>query len=165
MVGSGRSCQQSLGLLRNRDRLCDAHQGLRRAPRVRARYTSSECVGCQKRPISGKPDPKHISTSYVERQNLTMRMHMRRFTRLTNGFSKKLENHIAAIALHFMYYNFVRIHQTLRITPAMVAAVSERVWEIKDIVRLLEEREDRLKAEAGENSLSRFGDALGHELL
>ena len=80
-----------------------------------------------------------MSTSYVERQNLTMRMHMRRFTRLTNAFSKKLDNHVAAIALHFMYYNFVRIHQTLRVTPAMAAGVTDRVWEIADIVALIEE--------------------------
>ena len=83
------------------------------------RYSPAECIGARPDPISGNPEPKHISTSYVERQNLTMRMHMRRFTRLTNAFSKKLENHIAAISLHFMYYNFVRIHQTLRVTPAM----------------------------------------------
>jgi hypothetical protein len=110
---------------------------------------------------------KHVSTSYVERQNLTMRMHMRRFTRLTNGFSKKLENHIAAISLHFMYYNFVRIHQTLRITPAMAAGVTDRVFEITDIVRLMEERDERLHAEAKqklEQSYARFGSALGHNL-
>lgn len=92
--------------------------------------------------ISGNPDPKHVSTSYVERQNLTMRMHMRRFTRLTNAFSKKLEHHIAAISLHFMYYNFVRVHQTLRVTPAMAAGVTDRVWEMSDIVELLEQRDD-----------------------
>lgn len=106
-----------------------------------ARYSPAECIGCQKKEITGKPEAKHVSTSYVERQNLTMRMHMRRFTRLTNAFSKKLENHIAAIALHFMYYNFVRIHQTLRVTPAMAAGVTDRVWEIADIVRLVEERQ------------------------
>ena len=78
----------------------------------------------------GAPDPKHISTSYVERSNLTMRMHMRRFTRLTNAFSKKVENHAAAIALHTMYYNFVRIHQTLRVTPAMDAGVTDQLWEV-----------------------------------
>jgi len=100
------------------------------------RYSPAECVGSQRKPISGSPDPKHISTSYVERQNLTMRMHMRRFTRLTNAFSKKLENHIAAVALHFMFYNFVRIDQTLSVTPAMAAGVSDKVWEISDMVRL-----------------------------
>jgi IS1 family transposase len=122
------------------------------------RYSPAECKGCKKTAITGEPDMKHVSTSYVERQNLTMRMHMRRFTRLTNGFSKKLENHIAAISLHFMYYNFVRIHQTLRITPAMAAGVTERVWEIADVVRLMEEREARLKAEQ-QNALD--GQALG----
>ena len=111
------------------------------ARETEARYSPAECIGCQKKEITGKPDAKHVSTSYVERQNLTMRMHMRRFTRLTNAFSKKLENHIAAIALHFMYYNFVRIHQTLRVTPAMAAGVTDRVWEIADIVKLVEERQ------------------------
>jgi IS1 transposase. len=85
----------------------------------------------------GNPDPDHISTSYVERQNLTMRMSMRRFTRLTNAFCKKVENHAAAVALHFMHYNFVRIHQTLRVTPAMAAGVTDHVWEIGEIVDLL----------------------------
>jgi hypothetical protein len=93
--------------------------------------------------ISGAPQEKHISTSYVERQNLTMRMHMRRFTRLTNAFSKKLENHIASISLHFMFYNFVRIHQTLRVTPAMAAGVTDRVWDVADIVKLLDEKPER----------------------
>ena len=87
----------------------------------------------------GNPDPNHISTSFVERQNLTMRMSIRRFTRLTNAFSKKFENHCAAIALYFMYYNFCRIHQTLRVTPAMAAGVTDHVWEIADIVDLLGE--------------------------
>jgi hypothetical protein len=104
--------------------------------------------------VNGAPDPKHISTSYVERQNLTMRMHMRRFTRLTNGFSKKLENHIAAISLHFMYYNFVRTHQTLRMTPAMAAGVTTRPYEVADIVAILEQWEagenERLAAENAE---------------
>lgn len=127
------------------------------------RYSPAQCIGSQTKKITGSPDPKHVSTSYVERQNLTMRMHMRRFTRLTNAFSKKLDNHVAAISLHFMYYNFVRIHQTLRITPAMAAGVTDRVWEIADIVRMLEEREARLQAEASENSLVQFGGALGHQ--
>lgn len=105
-----------------------------------SRYSPSDCIGTRTQRIKGNPQEKHISTSYVERQNLTMRMHMRRFTRLTNAFSKKLENHIAAISLHFMYYNFVRIHQTLRVTPAMAAGVTDRVWEIGDILRLLEEQ-------------------------
>jgi hypothetical protein len=87
--------------------------------------------------ITGTPDKRHISTSYVERQNLTMRMHMRRFTRLTNGFSKKIEMHEHAVSLHFMHYNFVRVHQTLRVTPAMAAGVTDRLWSIADIVALL----------------------------
>ena len=106
-----------------------------------ARYSPAKCNGTKKRVQSGKPDPDHISTSYAERANLTMRMSMRRFTRLTNAFSKKVENHAHAIALHFMHYNFVRIHQTLKITPAMAAVVTDRLWEIADIVELLEARE------------------------
>lgn len=102
------------------------------------RYSPSKVLGSETKIISGDPDPNRISTSYVERQNLTMRMSMRRFTRLTNGFSKKLENHMHAIALHYMYYNFCRLHQTLRCTPAMAANVSKRVWEISDIVALLD---------------------------
>ena len=102
------------------------------------RYSPAECTGIRKRTVEGKPDADHISTSYVERQNLTMRMHMRRFTRLTNAFSKKVENHAHAVALHMMYYNFVRIHKTLRVTPAMAAGVSDRLWEIGDIVALVE---------------------------
>ena len=101
------------------------------------RYSPAECTGCKKVEITGKPDSKHISTSYVERQNLTMRMSMRRFTRLTNAFSKKVENHIAALSLYFMFYNYVRIHQTLRVTPAMSAGATTKLWEIKDIVALL----------------------------
>ena len=91
--------------------------------------------------VEGDPDPKHINTSYVERQNLTMRMHMRRFTRLTNGFSKKVEQHANAVALHFMYYNFCRIHKTLRVTPAMAAGVTDKLLEVADIVKMLEEWE------------------------
>ena len=102
------------------------------------RYSPPECVGCEKKEVTGSPDPKHISTSYVERQNLTMRMHMRRFTRLTNGFSKKVEMHAHAVAIHFMWYNFAKIHQTLRITPAMAAGVTDRVWDAEDIVKLIE---------------------------
>ncbi len=100
------------------------------------RYSPAECIGCETRVIDGDPDPKHISTSYIERQNLTMRMSMRRFTRLTNAFSKKIENHVAMIALHIMYYNFCRIHQTLRVTPAMEAGVTDRPWSIQDLVAL-----------------------------
>jgi len=102
------------------------------------RYSPAECTGAYKEPISGNPDMDYVSTSYVERQNLTMRMNMRRFTRLTNGFSKKVENHMHAIAIHYMYYNFVRIHKSLRCTPAMAAGVTEHLWEIRDIVALLD---------------------------
>jgi IS1 family transposase len=103
------------------------------------RYSPAECIGCEKHWIAGNPKGKDISTSYIERQNLTMRMSMRRFTRLTNGFSKKIENHAHAIALHYMYYNFVRIHKSLRCTPAMAAGVTSRLWDIEDIVNLLPE--------------------------
>jgi IS1 family transposase len=101
------------------------------------RYSPAVCTGCEKKTKIGSPDPKHISTSYIERQNLTMRMGMRRFTRLTNAFSKKIENHVAAIALHYMHYNYCRIHQTLRVTPAMQAGISNRVWTISDLIGLL----------------------------
>ena len=89
------------------------------------------------RTVTGEPNPKHVSTSYVERQNLTMRMSMRRFTRLTNAFSKKVEMHAQSVALHFMYYNFVKIHATLRTTPAQAAGVTDRLWEVSDLVGLL----------------------------
>ncbi len=100
------------------------------------RYSPPECVGCERQPMVGRPDKKHISTSFVERQNLTMRMGCRRFTRLTNAFSKKVENHAHAVALHFMFYNFARIHKTLRITPAMAASVSDHVWSLEKIAEL-----------------------------
>jgi hypothetical protein len=105
-----------------------------------ARYSPAECVGCRAIPISGEPIAKHVSTSFVERQNLTMRMQMRRFTRLTNAFSKKVANHGHAIALHFMHYNFCRIHQTLRVTPAMEAGIADHVWTLDELVGLLDER-------------------------
>ena len=101
------------------------------------RYSPAVCTGCKQEPKIGEPDPKHISTSYVERQNLTMRMQMRRFTRLTNAFSKKIENHVASIALHYMHYNFVRIHQTVRVTPAMAAGLTDHLWSVADLVSLL----------------------------
>jgi IS1 family transposase len=103
------------------------------------KYSPNECNGTKKTAISGKPDPKHVSMSYVERHNLTMRMAMRRFTRLTNAFSKKLENHEHSLALYFTYYNFVRIHKTLRTSPAMAAGVSERLWSMEDLVRLTDQ--------------------------
>ncbi len=101
------------------------------------RYSPAMCMGTRVNTITGEPDPDHISTSYAERQNLTMRMSMRRFTRLTNGFSKKVEYLAYAVALHFMYYNFGRIHKTLRVTPAMEAGISDHVWTIEEIVALL----------------------------
>jgi len=103
------------------------------------RYSPAKCNGADKRKVTGKPDPKNISTSYVERQNLTMRMGIRRFTRLTNAFSKKIQNHIAHLALHYMYYNFCRIHKTLRVTPAMEAKVTDHVWSIEEIVKLMDQ--------------------------
>ena len=107
------------------------------------RYSPAECTGAKKVRVTGSPNPRDVSTSYVERQNLTIRMHMRRFTRLTNAFSKKVENHAHAVALHMMYYNFVRIHKTLRVTPAMAAGVTDRLWEIADIAKLVEDAEAR----------------------
>jgi hypothetical protein len=101
------------------------------------RYSPAECVGCERHVADGRPDPDHISTSYVERQNLTMRMSMRRFTRLTNAFNKKIENHVAMVALHVFHYNYVRIHQTLRISPAMAAGVTDHLWSIQNIVALV----------------------------
>lgn len=105
---------------------------------ARSRCSPAECIGARKERVEGAPDPTHISTSYVERQNLTMRMHMRRFTRLTNGFSKKLESHAHAVALHMMYYNFVCVHSKLSMSPAMAAGITNRLWEISDIVNLIE---------------------------
>ena len=104
-----------------------------------ARYSPPKCTGSRKETITGRPDMDHVSTSYVERANLTMRMGMRRFTRLTNGFSKKVENHEHAVALHFMHYNFCRVHQTLRVTPAMQAGLSEHVWSLEELVALIPE--------------------------
>jgi IS1 family transposase len=101
------------------------------------RYSPAVCMGTRKGVITGKPDFKHVSTSFVERQNLTMRMSNRRFTRLTNAFSKKLENHEHSVALHFMYYNFCRIHQSLRVTPAMEAGVADHVWSVDELIGLL----------------------------
>ncbi len=104
------------------------------------RYSPARCMGCKGTPITGNPDRKHISTSFIERQNLTMRMGMRRFTRLTNAFSKKIENHALHLALHYMYYNFVRIHKTLRVTPAMAANVTDHLWSVEEIAGLLEKQ-------------------------
>src|SRR5579862_9773687 len=101
------------------------------------RYSPARCIGSDMKVVSGDPDPKHVSTSYVERQNLTMRMSMRRFTRRTNGFSKKFENHCHMVAIYFMYYNFCRVHQTVRVTPAMEAGLSDHVWTVKELAALI----------------------------
>ena len=105
---------------------------------AKGRYSPAECTGIVKTRVSGNPDVKHVSTSYAERNNLNIRMHSRRMTRLTNAFSKKMENHAHAMALHFLYYNFVRIHKTRRVTPAMAAGVTNRLWEVADMVNVLE---------------------------
>ena len=110
------------------------------SPEGERRYSPPVCVGTRMMRVAGKPDIQHTSTSYVERLNLGMRMNMRRFTRLTNGFSKKVENLSHAVALHFMYYNFARIHQTLRVTPAMEAGIEKRIWTLDDIARLADQK-------------------------
>ena len=111
-------------------------------PASAGRYSPGICVGAEKKRVEGRPDPAHISTSFAERSNLSMRMGMRRFTRLTNGFSKKAENHAHAVAIYFMHYNFVRIHQTLRCAPAMAAGVTTKLWELTDLVKVLEDWEN-----------------------
>jgi hypothetical protein len=127
---------------------------------AKGRYSPAECIGCHKQRVEGSPDPKHVSTSYAERQNLTMRMHMRRFTRLTNAFSKKVENHVHSLALFTTYYNFVRVHKTLRVTPAMAAGVSDRLWDINDIVKLVEAAETNT-ASAGHIKSGSRSDRIG----
>jgi len=112
------------------------------SPEAARRYSPSDCVGTRTEKITGNPDPKHVSTSYAERANLTMRMAMRRFTRLTNAFSRKLDNHAHMVALYALWYNFVRIHKTLRMSPAMAAGIERRLWSMEDVVRLVERRED-----------------------
>src|ERR1700722_1481807 len=116
------------------------------SPEPQKRYSPATCIGCERHAVTGNPDPDHISTSYVERQNLTMRMSMRRFTRLTNGFSKKLENHGASVALYMMAYNFQRVHMTLKTTPAVKAGITDHVWSIEEIIGLLEKRERAIAA-------------------
>jgi len=105
------------------------------------RYSPGECVSTEQRRVEGRPDPAHVSTSYAERQNLSMRMGTRRFTRLTNAFSKKAVNHAHSVAIYFMHYNFVRIHTTIRCTPAMAAGVTGQLWELADMVKVLEDWE------------------------
>ncbi|MGA3088635.1 MAG: DDE-type integrase/transposase/recombinase [Terriglobales bacterium] len=112
-----------------------------------SRYSPATCIGCRTGVLSGKPDPKHISTSYVERQNLSMRMGMRRFTRLTNGFSKKFENHGHQVALYFFHYNFCRVHKSLRVTPAMEAGLTDHVWTLEALCALLPERKPNARTD------------------
>ncbi len=107
----------------------------------KGRYSPAECTGSKKIKVTGTPDRKHVSTSYVERQNLTMRMSMRRFTRLTNGFSKKLDNHTHALALYFAFYNFCRIHKSLKVTPAMAGGITDKLWSLEDIAERIEARQ------------------------
>jgi IS1 family transposase len=120
-------------------------------PANEARYSPARCIGCETQEVLGRPDPKHISTSYIERANLTMRMSMRRFTRLTNAFSKKIENHSAAVALYMMYYNFGRKHLTLGTTPAVKAGLTDHVWSIEEIIGLLEAVEPKSTRAASSN--------------
>jgi IS1 family transposase len=122
-----------------------------------SRYSPATCIGCRTATLSGKPDPKYISTSYVERQNLSMRMGMRRFTRLTNAFSKKIENHGHQVALYFFHYNFCRVHLTLRVTPAMEAGLTDHVWSLEELVALLPESKpnEKLDKELVQKALER----------
>ncbi len=108
-------------------------------PKTEARYSPADCIGARKERVTGNPDPKNIGTSHVERSNLSMRMHMRRFTRLTNAHSKKLENHCHMIALYTVWYNYVRINSAVKVAPAMAAGISDRLWEMADIVQLIDD--------------------------
>lgn len=112
---------------------------------AKGRYSPAECIGAKKKRVEGRPNPAHVSTSCVERQNLTMRMHMRRFTRLTNGFSKKALNHAHMVALYTCRYNWVRIHKTLRVAPAMAAGLTNRLWSMEDVVALIDAQADAPK--------------------
>jgi IS1 family transposase len=116
------------------------------ASQEEVRYSPAECIGCETKIVMGNPKSEHISTSFVERQNLTMRMQMRRFTRLTNAFSKKVENLMAAVALHYMQYNFCRVHQTLRVTPAMQAGLADHVWSVEELLGNLDAKEETERA-------------------
>ena len=118
----------------------------RHSNEAQTRYSPAQCIGIKIDIVNGDPDPGHISTSYVERQNLSMRMHMRRFTRLTNAFSKKIENHSAAVALYMMFYNFGRKHLTLGTTPAVKAGLADHIWSVEEIVGLLEKQESSAAA-------------------
>src|SRR5579859_3844110 len=118
-----------------------AAYGSDRSNKPERRYSPAVCLDAIPHPISGNPDPEYISTSHIERLNLTMRMSMRRYTRLTKAFSKKVENLAAAVSLHFMHYNFCRVHQSLGTTPAVAAGVAEHVWKIEELIALLEAAE------------------------
>jgi len=118
------------------------------ASKDESRYSPAQFVATEKIRVLGDPDPKHISTSFVERQNLSVRMTVRRYTRLTNAFSKKIENHAAAVALGYFAYNFIKIHRTLRMTPAMTAGVTDRLWEVADLVAAWEASERRVERAA-----------------
>jgi IS1 family transposase len=120
------------------------------APEGQHRYSPPECRGAVKHPVFGNPDPDYISTSFCERQNLTMRMQMRRFTRLTSGFSKRFENHCHALAIYFVWYNWIRIHATLRVTPAMAAGLTDKLMDWADIVRMIDNRELQTKINQAE---------------
>jgi IS1 family transposase len=120
-----------------------------RAHEAHRRYSPTPCIGARREVITGAPDTDHISTSFAERQNLNIRMGLRRFTRLTNAFSKKMENHVHALSIYFMHYNFVRLHQTLRVTPAMAANVTDKLWDMMDVVRMIEAYENDGVIEAG----------------
>jgi len=119
------------------------HKVFRAARDGETRYSPAKCIGCDMKEVSGRPDPKHVSTSFVERQNWTVRTTLRRYTRLSNGFSRKLENHAAAVALNYFAYNFIKIHSTLRTSPAMAAGVTDRLWSVEDLVALWEAYESR----------------------
>jgi IS1 family transposase len=127
------------------------------SPEAEKRYSPAVCLGVDKTEVRGRPDPKHISTSFVERQNLSMRMGMRRFTRLTNAFSKKLANHMHALSIYFMHYNFVRIHQTLRVPPAMAAGVTDRLWDLSDIIAVVDSWEASQQIESVISGLNAKG--------
>jgi IS1 family transposase len=118
-----------------------------------ARYSPAKCIGCEMKPVIGDPDYKHVSTSFVERSNLSLRTHIRRFTRLTLAHSKKLENHAAAVSLYFGFYNFCRVHQTIRVTPAMEAGIANHVWSIEELVALLPEPQAKKRGPYKKNEL------------
>lgn len=124
------------------------HKVFRAPQENETRYSPARCIGCQMKEVSGRPDPKHVSTSFVERQNWTVRTNLRRYTRLSNGFSRKLENHAAAVALNYFAYNFIKIHRTLRMSPAMAAGVIDRLLDVSDLVGLWEKYESRSRITA-----------------